>query len=39
VIATAADIDDQKRAEDALRKAIVLRDDFLSVACTNCARR
>jgi PAS domain S-box-containing protein len=31
-IATAADIDDQKRAEEALRKAIVLRDDFLSVA-------
>jgi PAS domain S-box-containing protein len=31
-IASAADIDDQKRAEDALRKAIVLRDDFLSVA-------
>jgi PAS domain S-box-containing protein len=31
-IATATDIDDQKRAEDALRKAIVLRDDFLSVA-------
>jgi PAS domain S-box-containing protein len=31
-IASAADIDDQKHAEDALRKAIVLRDDFLSVA-------
>ena len=31
-IATATDIDDQKRAEDALRKAIILRDDFLSVA-------
>ena len=31
-IATATDIDDQKRAEEALRKAIVLRDDFLSVA-------
>ena len=31
-IASATDIDDQKRAEDALRQAIVLRDDFLSVA-------
>jgi PAS domain S-box-containing protein len=31
-IATATDIDDQKRAEEALRKAIILRDDFLSVA-------
>jgi PAS domain S-box-containing protein len=31
-IATATDIDDQKRAEDLLRDAIVLRDDFLSVA-------
>jgi PAS domain S-box-containing protein len=31
-IATATDIDDQKRAEDALRQAVVLRDDFLSVA-------
>jgi PAS domain S-box-containing protein len=31
-IASATDIDDQKHAEDALRKAIVLRDDFLSVA-------
>jgi len=31
-IATATDIDDQKDAEDALRQAIVLRDDFLSVA-------
>jgi PAS domain S-box-containing protein len=31
-IATATDIDDQKQAEDALRKAIILRDDFLSVA-------
>ena len=31
-IASATDIDDQKRAEEALRKAIVLRDDFLSVA-------
>jgi PAS domain S-box-containing protein len=31
-IATATDIDDQKGAEDALRKAIILRDDFLSVA-------
>ncbi len=31
-IATASDIDDQKRAEDALRKAVILRDDFLSVA-------
>jgi PAS domain S-box-containing protein len=31
-IATATDIDDQKRAEDALRKAVILRDDFLSVA-------
>jgi PAS domain S-box-containing protein len=31
-IATATDIDDQKQAEEALRQAIVLRDDFLSVA-------
>jgi PAS domain S-box-containing protein len=31
-IATATDIDDQKGAEEALRKAIILRDDFLSVA-------
>jgi len=31
-IATATDIDDQKQAEDALRKALILRDDFLSVA-------
>jgi PAS domain S-box-containing protein len=31
-IATATDIDDQKQAEEALRKAVVLRDDFLSVA-------
>jgi PAS domain S-box-containing protein len=31
-IATATDIDDQKRAEDQLREAVVLRDDFLSVA-------
>jgi PAS domain S-box-containing protein len=31
-IATATDIDDQKQAEEALRKAIILRDDFLSVA-------
>jgi len=31
-IATAADIDDQKKAEDLLREAVVLRDDFLSVA-------
>lgn len=31
-IATATDIDDQKMAEAALRNAIVLRDDFLSVA-------
>ncbi len=31
-IATATDIDDQKKAEDQLREAIVLRDDFLSVA-------
>jgi PAS domain S-box-containing protein len=31
-IATATDIDDQKRAEESLRKAIILRDDFLSVA-------
>ena len=31
-IASATDIDDQKGAEDALRQAIVLRDDFLSVA-------
>ena len=31
-IATATDIDDQKRAEEELRKAVILRDDFLSVA-------
>jgi PAS domain S-box-containing protein len=31
-IATATDIDDQKRAEALLREAVVLRDDFLSVA-------
>ncbi len=31
-IATATDIDDQKKAEDLLREAVVLRDDFLSVA-------
>ncbi|HVV48086.1 MAG TPA: PAS domain-containing sensor histidine kinase [Polyangia bacterium] len=31
-IATATDIDDQKRAEDQLREAVALRDDFLSVA-------
>jgi PAS domain S-box-containing protein len=31
-ISTATDIDDQKQAEEALRKAVVLRDDFLSVA-------
>jgi PAS domain S-box-containing protein len=31
-IATATDIDDQKRAEETLCNAIVLRDDFLSVA-------
>jgi PAS domain S-box-containing protein len=31
-IASATDIDDQKRGEEALRHAIVLRDDFLSVA-------
>jgi PAS domain S-box-containing protein len=31
-IATATDIDDQKRAEDLLREAVMLRDDFLSVA-------
>ena len=31
-IATATDIDDQKKAEDLLRQAVVLRDDFLSVA-------
>ena len=31
-IATATDIDDQKRAEAELRAAVVLRDDFLSVA-------
>ncbi len=31
-IATATDIDDQKRAEDLLREAVHLRDDFLSVA-------
>jgi PAS domain S-box-containing protein len=31
-IATATDIDDQKRAEQTLREAIGLREDFLSVA-------
>jgi PAS domain S-box-containing protein len=31
-IASATDIDDQKQAEETLRKAIILRDDFLSVA-------
>ncbi len=31
-IATATDIHDQKRAEDLLREAVHLRDDFLSVA-------
>jgi PAS domain S-box-containing protein len=31
-IATATDIDDQKRAEEALHKAVAHRDDFLSVA-------
>jgi PAS domain S-box-containing protein len=31
-IATAADIDDQKRGEEALQRAVVQRDDFLSVA-------
>jgi signal transduction histidine kinase len=31
-IATATDIEDQKKAEDLLREAAVLRDDFLSVA-------
>ena len=31
-IATAADIDDQKKAEQVLREAISLREDFLSVA-------
>ena len=31
-IATATDIDNQKKAEEALANAIVLRDDFLSVA-------
>ena len=31
-IATATDIDDQKRAEQVLREAIGLREDFLSVA-------
>jgi two-component system, OmpR family, sensor kinase len=31
-IATATDIDDQKRAEDLLRDAVIVRDDFLSVA-------
>jgi PAS domain S-box-containing protein len=31
-IATATDIDDQKRAEETLREAIALREDFLSVA-------
>ena len=31
-IATATDIDDQKKAEDLLREAVHLRDDFLSVA-------
>jgi PAS domain S-box-containing protein len=31
-IATATDIDDNKKAEEALQKAVVQRDDFLSVA-------
>jgi len=31
-IATATDIDDQKKAEDLLRQAVALRDDFLAVA-------
>src|SRR5580693_10560135 len=31
-LTTATDIDDQKKAEDLLRQAVVLRDDFLSVA-------
>jgi PAS domain S-box-containing protein len=31
-IATATDIDDQKRAEELLREAVIVRDDFLSVA-------
>jgi len=31
-IATATDIDDQNRAEDLLREAVIVRDDFLSVA-------
>jgi len=31
-IATAADIDDQKRAEEGLQRAVIQRDDFLSVA-------
>jgi PAS domain S-box-containing protein len=31
-LATATDIDDQKKAEDLLREAVVLRDDFLAVA-------
>jgi PAS domain S-box-containing protein len=31
-IATATDIDDHKRAEEALQKAVLQRDDFLSVA-------
>ena len=31
-LATATDIEDQKRAEDLLRQAVVLRDDFLAVA-------
>jgi PAS domain S-box-containing protein len=31
-IATAIDIDDQKRTEEALQRAVVQRDDFLSVA-------
>jgi len=31
-IATATDIEDQKKAEDLLREAVVSRDDFLSVA-------
>ncbi|HEY4395240.1 MAG TPA: PAS domain-containing sensor histidine kinase [Polyangia bacterium] len=31
-LATASDIDDQKRAEDLLREAVIVRDDFLSVA-------
>lgn len=31
-IASATDIDEEKRAEDALREAVALRDDFLSIA-------